>query len=203
MSNHSISEDKISKTEQFWLCPSTNCTDKISTAKEINSIIFRKIAKDLYEHIRNGIKVICPIKLCGISYINYKTFNSHMNWHSRKHEFDVQVEETHTGFKNDSSVTNDLNKSEVTSELLATEIDIDRQNHSLKSPVPCQKAPCSEDAKLSQKTSILDIEKLEGMFALKLMAKPSLPQKVINDILSFSGNIHAAKLELIQSSLKK
>ena len=50
--------------------------------------------------------------------------------------------------------------------------------------------------------SVFEIHKIESAFALKLMAKHMLPQQVVTDILAFSGSIHAAKIEVVKSSLK-
>ena len=51
--------------------------------------------------------------------------------------------------------------------------------------------------------STFDIEKMMGMFTLKLMAQYSLPEHVIDDIISFSSRVQTAKTDLITDILKK
>ena len=60
----------------------------------------------------------------------------------------------------------------------------------------------SETAQTSN-LSVFDTQKMEGLFSLRLMAKHSLAQEVVDDILNYSQTIHAAKLNVIKASLQK
>ena len=55
----------------------------------------------------------------------------------------------------------------------------------------------------AQNISVFDTQKMEGLFSLRLMAKHSLVQDVIDDILNYSQTIHAARLNVIKDSLQK
>ena len=47
------------------------------------------------------------------------------------------------------------------------------------------------------------LNQMESMFCLKLISKHMLPVNVQNEILEYSEDVHAAKLEIIISELKK
>ena len=55
----------------------------------------------------------------------------------------------------------------------------------------------------AQNLSVFDTQRMEGIFALRLMAKHSLAQDVIDDIFNFSQTIHVSKMSLIKTSLQK
>ena len=83
--------------------------------------------------------------------------------------------------------------------------------HILAQPIQCTDVDVEMRPQLAQALpinscppdlSIFDIEDLEAMFCLKLMAKHMLPEAVIDDIMSFSANIHDAKVDLIKATLK-
>ena len=61
----------------------------------------------------------------------------------------------------------------------------------------------SKENSFANEPSILDIHKLESVFALKLMAKHMLSEEVVNDVLAFSGKIHSAKIEVVKAHLKR
>ena len=47
------------------------------------------------------------------------------------------------------------------------------------------------------------IEKMQSLFTLKMCSKHSLSQEVVNDILSYSDNIHDVKLEFIKRHIHR
>lgn len=47
------------------------------------------------------------------------------------------------------------------------------------------------------------IQRMEGVFALKLISKHNLSQDIINDIISYSNDIHGMKMKAINHQLQK
>ena len=52
---------------------------------------FKLVTSHLNTHVREEIKVTCPVSVCGISYCNYKNFNGHINKHKQKSELNLKV----------------------------------------------------------------------------------------------------------------
>lgn len=65
-----------------------------------------------------------------------------------------------------------------------------------------QKRPenADKDIQISEMHSAID--HMQTLFALKLCSKDMLPQQLVTEILTFSNEIHASKMELIAHKLK-
>lgn len=63
---------KETKNEHFWLCPCMNCDQKIKVSGDPNYNDFKRVVQHLNKHFEQKKKVICPVKICGKSYTNYK-----------------------------------------------------------------------------------------------------------------------------------
>jgi len=185
--------------EKNWHCTTLNCSECINISDKTESAAFKVVVEHLNQHVRKEIKVICPVALCGMSYLKYKSFNMHYNRHKHRQEFTLK-----------QSIQKISSNDQPNDELAVLEIGNDPFSNEALNPsnsdATDNKILKTNDSSFEIQTadySVFEIHRIEAAFALKLMAKHMLPQDVVSDILAFSGSIHNAKIAAIKASLKK
>ena len=180
----------------FWQCK--RCFEKIEASGKEGTADFDLIVKHLYKHTYRGEKIICPV--CGVDYHVYKTFSRHILQHKRREETNI-VHEEHV-IRTSVNVESDFDLNSIAD--LGSDIDlpedsytIDETNDSMSTPVNKSLSPID----LFKLKWV--IEKNEALFALKLTSKYLLTREAVNDIFSFSRDIHSLKMEFITSKLEQ
>jgi hypothetical protein len=183
----------------IWQCK--NCDETIEVKEVPNQIDFEAVITHMYKHAKNDEIVDCPV--CAGTFDNYNSFTTHCNRHRRKRKFNLGVQAT--------TLTSEPTDNVNDSILPYIENDALGDNGNQVS-VPNPVLEIRQDAANNQETSTFTptsyslnstIEKKESLFALKLQSKHLLPREVINDILTYCGDVHSLKMECITSHLKE
>ena len=198
------SETNAETTQRlYWQCQ--NCPEQIDITNAKNQKELKKVVDHCYEHSRNREVVSCPS--CNKPWTLYKSLNRHINEHKHANTFSVKVE----GLVLEEA-SEEVNVDQVISD---TDSDIE-QDTSIHQP---SDSNLNEGSDNNQSNSIdtadspalpsisdvlemnSSIEHNEIFFALKCSSKHLLSQAVVNEIFSYSAEIHTMKMEFLKAQL--
>ena len=200
LSSQETPQPEVTESENFWVCQICEKKQLITQNKKQD---FLDCRTHLFKHSREKELVHCPVIVprCNRKFQKYGTFNAHINEHILSEEFEIVainlVLDKSESFVSPDSDIGELNvslansDSEIVdfSQLEGNAINIDNEPPNI----------ASTDLDTLDKL----IQHTEGVFALKLDSKHLLPRHVIDEIMSFSNQIHELKLEYINEKLKQ
>ena len=174
-------KDTTAENEQFWVCEILFCDEKRQIFGKPDSKDFNEVVKHLNRHVRNATTVCCPIAICGKKFSTYKGLWQHTNWHKLKEVYSIKINVNSAPLETENSiealedatshaeiVANEVLNTSVTESIQESRTAfVEESNEAVQAPIVAG----------SPKISIFDIEKMEGMFALKLMAEHMLPEQ--------------------------
>ena len=209
---------QVTETETFWLCQNCEQRQLITQDKEND---FLDCRTHLFQHSRKKELVHCPVTvpMCKKTFQDYRTFNAHINQHIVYEEFDIieinLVEDINESFvtPTDSGDIGELNVSITNSDNDIGELNVsitDSESEIVDSNLLEDNATATtidNESHNAVSTDLCTLDKViqhtECLFALKMDSKHLLPRHVIDEILSFSNQIHELKLEYINEKLKQ
>ena len=96
-------EKTVGNTVKIWKCTTLNCDEKINITQKSNLDAFKVVVEHLNQHVRQETKVTCPVGLCGMSYLKYKSFNMHYNRHKYRQELSLKESVENTSISDQPS----------------------------------------------------------------------------------------------------